>query len=473
MKLTTTNVDKLRFPTGASTKTGKPITHVIVWDATLSGFGVRLSANSDRKTYVLQQRIKGSNRERNISLGRHADPVLQPDGSLRPYPFGADDARVRALRLVAQLRDGIDPVEAEQRKEKERADQEQRQRALSTTLRQVMEDYIVNKRTKHGPLRAATKADLRRTVEKNLTTWLDEPVAAITRDQCLAKFTEVTERAPQVANSMAVYLRALLNHAREMHATDDGDYPILAVNPVSRMFKLRKRNAEKVSSTRIPLDKVGACWNWLRKRATEARTENERTAADWVSFIMLTGCRRSESASLKWSDVDLASKTITLRSDVVKNHTQVILPMSTLMHDLLSARKNPPPLPDKVLRRRTERRRENYVFASNGKKTPHITDAKAVINGLTAIAGTHAHLHALRRTFDSIAMECKIDGDIRRMLLNHINGDVHARHYSNDARAMEGAVESIAKWIGDAALVAEAQASGANVVPFRGKPAQA
>lgn len=472
IKLTNTAVEKLRFPEGAVTRTGKPITHFVYWDLELKGLGVRVAANSKTKTYVLQHRVRGAKQERNISLGRHGDPVALPDGSLRRHAFGADDARTKALAHLAHLLNGVDPVAEAKRKREAEEQRVAQEKAQSTSLRQVLEHYLTHHHTRHGPLRPATQKDMRRHCEKNLTSWLDEPVATITRDKCLAKFTEISARAPQQANACMVYLRALLNHARENWSTDDGQFTLLAVNPVSRLWKLKKPNPEKPRETRIPLNKVGSCWNWLRKVAAEARTEGERTAADWICFMLLTGTRRFESGSLKWSDVDFEAKTITLRGDVVKNHSTLKLSMSAVLQDLLLARKNPPALPDAVARRRrVERRADQYVFASNGKKSPHITNAQATFEALTVVAGgtwdekeQRVHAHSLRRTCEDVAQECRIDGDVRRMLLNHISGDVHARHYANNTRNLAAACESIAQWIISQARIAAAQASGTNVI---------
>jgi integrase len=427
-----------------------------LWDSEVRGLGLRLSAKTGTRTYIFVHRVKGG-REVYVTIGRHNDGWRLGNGDPK------FDPRARAQELKLAMRRGVNPVEREEQERAAQRAQEAKEEALGTTLRQVLEHYLIHHRTKHGALRPATQKDMRRHCEKNLTTWLDEPVATITRDKCLASFTELSARAPQQANLCMVYLRALLNHAREMHATDDGQFPVLAVNPVSRLWKLKKPNPEKPRDTRIPLTKVGACWNWLRNVAVDARTESERTAADWISFIMLTGTRRLESGSLRWTDCDFEAKTITLRDDVVKNHSSLILPMSGVLHDLLHARKNPPALPDKVARRRrVERRADEYVFASNGKKTPHITNAQATIEALSNIAGAHVHLHALRRTFEDCAQACRIDSDVRRMLLNHINGDVHARHYANGSQSLVGAVETIAKYIIDAALAAESS----NVLPF-------
>jgi integrase len=141
----------------------------------------------------------------------------------------------------------------------------------------------------------------------------------------------------------------------------------------------------------------------------------------------------------------------------VKNHNSIVIPMSSVMEEILTARKSLAPLDEKVARRRRVQRSKEYVFASNGKKTPFITNAQATVEALSKIAGTHVHLHALRRTFEDIAQACKIDSDVRRMLLNHISGDVHAVHYANGESALAAACESIAKWIVEQSKIAASE----------------
>lgn len=55
---------------------------------------------------------------------------------------------------------------------------------------------------------------------------------------------------------------------------------------------------------------------------------------------------------------------------------------------------------------------------------------------LWAIAATHVHLHAIRRTFEDIAQESRIGGDLRRLLPHHAATDramfvINAQHHSN------------------------------------------
>lgn len=440
-KLTNTAVERFRCPEGKR--------QAIKWDGETRGFGVRVSADGTTRTYLLQFRVRGTKQERQITIGRHNDP------------WRVDDARARALELKTDMLAGIDPVIRSQEQTLERERQAVRNEAQSVTLREVMEHYLAHRRTRHGPLRPASKADIRRHVESNLADWADEPVASITRETCLARFEKISERAPAQANQCFVNLRALLNHAREMFATEDGDYPLLPINPVQRMFKLRKPNAETPKDGRIPHDHIGQVWSVLQERRRQARTADDRTAADWVCFMLLTGCRRTESGSLCWSNVNLEERWFELSPDVVKNHNGIRLPMSTALHEMLEARKALPPVSEKVSRRRrTERpnrEQSDFVFPSWGK-TGYITNAQATMQAVSDAAGCPVTIHDLRRTFDDVAMECKVDSDQRRQLLNHLAADVHARHYANNRNSLASAVEAIGHWI---------TAQGASVVRLK------
>jgi integrase len=103
---------------------------------------------------------------------------------------------------------------------------------------------------------------------------------------------------------------------------------VLAVNPITQMFKLRKPNPKNTRKERVPLNKVGDVWNYLRVKAGSGHRDHERTACDWVSTILLTGMRSTESASLRRDDVDLVARTIRPRGAVVKNHNEIVLPIS-------------------------------------------------------------------------------------------------------------------------------------------------
>jgi hypothetical protein len=173
----------------------------VLWDTEVKGFGLRVSEKSSTRTYFFQFRLKGSRKERNITIGRHSDP------------WRVDQARAQAIALRVQFLNGIDPIDKRNREREARAQEDALARARDTTLRQVMEHYLEHKRTKHGPLRPASKADIRRHVEVNLIAWPHEPLAKLTRDKALKKFVVMSESAPTQANQCFFGLRALCYYA--------------------------------------------------------------------------------------------------------------------------------------------------------------------------------------------------------------------------------------------------------------------
>lgn len=157
---------------------------------------------------------------------------------------------------------------------------------------------------------------------------------------------------------------------------------------------------------------------------------------------MLTGTRRGESGSLTWANVDFDARTFHLPGDIVKNSNGITLPMSTVMHALLTERLALVQVEEKK-RRRAE---SPYVFPSTGA-TGYVQQAQATMEAVSEVAGMHITIHDLRRTFVDVCAEVGVSADRERMLLNHLTGDVHARHYQNSSKTLTAEVEKVAQWI--------------------------
>lgn len=434
--------------------------------------GLRV-AESGLRTYFLKRRVTGSGKERNIKLGRHGQGVLLPDGSLRPIPFGAEDARIAAGLKSAQLATGIDPVQRRQDAEAAAVVQAKEDEALSTTLQQVMDHYLEHHRVKDRKLRPKTQKDYRDFMTRHFGPWLPRPVAGITRSMCVERIIQIKSKSSSQGNKATVYLRLFLNYARDLHETDDGEFPLLAVNPAERSRKITKTHPPKPRDRALPLNKVGVAWLTLRRRSEHPRKELDRTAADWVSSVILTGWRLTESGALRWSYIDFEKRTVTLPGDIepedllfagVKNHHSQTWPMSDALYNILKARSELPT------------RDDTYVFQSWGD-CPYIRNARGTIKIIAKLAGPEFYkiegkktkvllsMHDFRRTFDAIAEASKVGADVKRRLTNHVSGDVHFKHYTG-TQAFADAMAAIADYVVSAARVAEAQESGANVIAF-------
>lgn len=418
----------------------------------LRGFGVKLSRKTGTKTFFLLGRVKGSKRERYISIGRFN------------APYKVDQARTIALKLKAQMEEGVDPVEQREQKEAERQERAKLTEAQSATLQQMLDHYLEHKRTKRKkPLRPATKADMKRSIETNLKAWLSLPVSSLTRNMCYDRFKELSKTAPIASNLTMVYLRSILNHAAEKFADEiTGERTILTTNPAARAIKLAGGlNEEGASNRRIPLERVGHVWLALKRlRAAAVRTQ-DRTRADLVCLRMLTAIRKSESGQLRWSQIDLDKKVIHLSGDVGKTHQDMQLPMSDVLHTILSERA--------ALPRKGPNARE-YVFPAPkaNAKTPWMGNPTGAMEVVSKAAGETISSHDFRRTLIDVAKAVKIDAADRHRLLVHTATGVHDVNYDNnpDPELLRDAVNKIANYIVDASTVAEAQETSSNIVPF-------
>lgn len=374
----------------------------ILWDTQLIGFAVMHLPSGNRRTYSFRCRVKSTRKERVIKLGRHLDPLT------------CEEARTKALSLKKLFLEGIDP------RQKERLDKEEQERVKGFTLQQVMEHYIKHKRTKNGPLRERTKEDIRAHMERNLVDWCAVPIASITTAMCMARATSLH------LNKSMVYLKVLHNYAKEKLNLCLGDNP---VNFQLSYYQPRSRRIKLVDTKKV--------WFSLYAVSMSSRVERIRIVADWVRFVMLTGCRLTESGSLKWSDVDFNAKTITLRAEIVKNHTELVLPMSEAVYQLLLER-----------RERKRPRNKNsmiFVFWSRNKQG-YVRSAGSALRIVERVIGYHVSLSDFRRTFTDASIALKYDIDARMELLNQRNRDTHMEHYANRCPRddMRIAVESIA-----------------------------
>lgn len=418
-KLTKTVVEKEPLP---STPGGQ----AFVWCGELRGFGCRINEKGSR-TYIVQGRING--KERRVSIGRHG-------------VFTVDQAREEARELLRSMRRGVDPVE-----------EKAKEQAQGITLRETIADYVKHKRTKNGPLRERTKADIDYHANKHFSDWLDKPVRNITRKACAERFAKLSETAPASANQAFVILRALLNFARDRYRTDDE--PLLPENPVDVLK--RTWHPTKARTERVPHDKMGAVWAALElQRAQGSVGRGLSTAAAFVQFQLLTGARWGEAAKLTWDRVDLDGRVPSwrLEDDQAKNGIGRILPLSSQAVAILKAV--------------TRKKGNEYVFVNRTGKG-HLGDPRATYEMVSTIAGLHVSSHSMRRTFTNVALKLGIEMWKTELLTNHIPQSVTLMHYTETDDLRESCateVQRIGDWIEEQAAVA----AGKNVVELKPKP---
>ena len=357
MKLTKSVVDKLSVPENSPT---------FYRDDEIRGFGVKVFT-SGVKTFFLEKKING--RSRRMSIGRYGELTVE-------------QARREATKLAGQIVTGGDPVTEKAQK-----------KIASKSLREVFETYMGRRE-----LKPQTLFDIRRCMNEVYPDWLDKPFTKITPDMIVKRHREYGDkRSPARANLAMRYLRAIFNFALVEYTNSEGK-SLLNQNPVGKLSQTKSWHRIERRRSLIKVHELGL---WFR---TVQTIENPKLR-DYLTLLVMTGLRRQEAATLKWSDVDMVGRTLTVRDP--KNRQPHTLPLSDYLYNmLLEANK---------------RKSNEYVFPGTGAGG-HLVEPRKQIAKAVEACGIVFTPHDLRRTFATVAESLDIPAYAVKALLNHKTG---------------------------------------------------
>ena len=360
-KLTKSYIDRLPLPpvkpSGAATQT-------FYRDSSLAGFGLRVGSGGT-KTFFVERRVNG--RVKRITIGRY--------GQLTPV-----QAKNKAQEILGDIALGQDPAA------KKRAT-----KAEATTLQQAFDEYTRNRKD----LKEGTLKNYRKCLNGCLSDWLNKRLIDIDKDMVQKRHIEIGQRAPARANNTMRVLRAVFNHAMALYEDDKGK-PIIEVNPVDRLSQGRAwYTVERRRTVIAPHELKG----WFE--ATEQLPID--VSRDYLQFLLFTGLRKMEAASLTWDQVSFEAGTFTIPD--TKNREPHTLPLTDFLTDLLKHRlKNSNGSP--------------WVFPSP-IHDDHLKEPRGAIRFVGEKLGRPFTLHDLRRTFITIAESLDIPAYALKRLLNH------------------------------------------------------
>lgn len=373
VKLTDAFVARATLPLGTA--------DVIVWDADLSGFGLRIRATG--KSWIVAYRPAGAGRSANMKKLR-----LGSADTLK-----AADARTLARVELGKVAAGSDPMaKRNEQKLKERArlgdllddyeaDLERRRyvnyKVVASGLRTKLKGLL------HRDVREITGADLA-TIIKRYEQAGRPGAGADFRSRCRAFFTWLVTK-PKV----------------------------IAANPLAGFRKERATRADRIERAQhgraLTDDELVKVW-----RAADSATVFGR----WVRLLVLTGCRRGEAAGLTWSMVDRKARLIRLPAVFTKQGRGHVVPIVPALEAVLDACHVDA--------------RSDLVFASprsggalKGYTQLHRRFVKA--------SGVAFLFHDLRRTFRTGLSRLRIDNDTAELALGHARGDLESRYNRDDA----------------------------------------
>lgn len=390
MKLRKSDVDKLPIPVATTLGITAQKRY---YDDTIKGFGVRVTSGGT-KAFFVEKLIK--RKLCRITLGRYPELTVEM-------------ARNEAQKLLGLIATGIDPL-AEKRTAKMR----------EVTLGGVFADYLQARKS----LKPKTLYDYNRIINIAFIKWRDKPLLNITKDKT-AKHHETLgkEHGEAYANLAMRVLRAIFNFAAGQYEDAQGK-TLITENPVKRLSQTRAWYRVQRRQTFIKSHELAAWYEGVQQLTNT-------TLQHYLLLILFTGLRRQEAAKLRWENIDLKAKTLTIKD--TKNGLTHILPLSNFINDLLTKRK--------------QEAKGDYVFFGTGKNGYIIEPRKQMAKVIKATGITFT-VHDLRRTFITIAESLDIPAYALKKLLNHKStNDVTAGYIVIDVERLRKPMQQIADYL--------------------------
>jgi integrase len=399
-------------------------TIVEYWDKATPGFGIRVMPSGFKSFFVMYR--LGAVQKR-LSLGR-ADPQKLAQ------------VRQQAKEMLDGAKKGRDPSAAIEEKR-------------ANTFEKVAQDYI----TEH-----VAGLEDRRFVEQLIArelipAWGPRPITDITPADAAQLVKAIKKRGgdpkqgqrrrksggPWAARHAFAIGSHLFTWARGQRC-----YGLEAANPFAELEKKTLIGKTASRDRILSDDELRAVWQGAGAILMPYR--------EVVRMLMLCGGRLNDVAEMRWSEVDLDKRLITIPPERMKSDSAHVIPMSPPMVEILTV------MP------RGER--GGFIFSTTGGSRPFsgFSKAKKQLDAkIAVILGAPIQpwvLHDLRRTFRTgLSMLRVVDRIAELCIAHHTQGlhKIYDQHKFLDERA-----EAMTAWARHLDAIVNPQARK-NVVPFK------
>lgn len=333
--------------------------NVITKDATVRGFGIRITAAGAR-SFVINYRRKLDGRERRYTIGSFPD-------------WGTTAAREEAKRLKRAIDGGADPV----------GEQEENRAAatMADLCARFERDYLPRKRP-------STQRVYRQQIRTDILPAFGKmKVAAVSHADIDGFHHRLSARAPTHANRTLAVLSRMFNLAIRWGWR--GDNPCKGV----------ERNQEHKRTKYLSNAEIARLSGALAKL-------RDQNAANAVRLLLLTGARQGELLAAKWADIDLNAGTWAKPGATTKQRTDHRIPLSAAACQLLAE-----------MRQQANDEVEWVFPARGGGHRPHVNEAWIRARKAAKLDGIH--LHDLRHAYASILASAGLSLPVIGALLGH------------------------------------------------------
>jgi integrase len=353
MKLTKVNIAKITVDQGKAEK--------LVFDDDVPGFGLRVHAGGTA-VWFFQYRI--GTQQRRMKLGS-------------AKAISALDARKSASQLHARVSLGQDPAAQKI---------EARTKAVET-FGSILQPYLMRKK---GEVKPRAYEEIERHLLKHAKPLHGSQLAAIDKRRAATLLTGLAATSgPNLANSVRASLSSFYGWAMREGLAEAN--PLIGTNKAA------------VSGSRdrvLADDELRSIWAAL----------GNDPYGDILKLLALTGQRRDEIGSLRWSEVNFDKGMIELPAERTKNSRPHDVPLSDAALAVLKAR---PRLAG-----------SEYVFTTGQNGFKGWSNYKTNLDGRIASKGAIApwRLHDLRRTAATRMADIGVLPHIVEAVLNHVSG---------------------------------------------------
>ena len=212
-----------------------------------------------------------------LTLGRYTELTVE-------------QARKEAHKLLGHIAVGRNPAA------------EKKQKVLQgTTLKQAFDDFLKTRKN----LKERTLYDYRRLTKVAFADWQDKAMIDISKDMISKRHNKIgSERGEAYANLAMRFLRALFNFAIAQYEDGNGK-SILQENPVMRLTQTRAWYRVDRRQTVIKPHQLAQWYQAVMSLKQDQISSQSVLVADYLLFLLFTGLRRQEAATLKWLAIDL------------------------------------------------------------------------------------------------------------------------------------------------------------------------
>ena len=365
-----------------------------VWDSEIQGFHVRVTPTG-KKTFILTYRHDGFLRE--YTIGKYGNLTIE-------------EARRLAKKLSGRVADNID-VQAERKA---------RDAVAAKKARSTLDRFYYTMYLPWAEANLKGHKEASRTIYNDFSHLLQRNLSTITQWDLQKWAAEMQKKGLKntTLNRRIATLKGVLSKAKE--------WGIIDLSPLAGMKALKTDNAPKVRY--LSDDEKKRLYSALSARQDSQRSARERhnswsaqrgkdlkpyftdTYTDYLMPLVLiainTGMRRGELFDLKWSDIDLPRKLITVRGETTKSGYTRHIPLT---NEAISCFEH----------WNTSNRTVELVFPSpvNGRRLNNINSSWEGLMKLAEIQ--NFRFHDLRHHFASTLVMKGADLNTVRELLGH------------------------------------------------------